>query len=88
MKLPYEFNDKERKIIDFSFTKNLAAMVVSLVILFAMLLSAGRWYKTHSVKDTPRGFVGALEMLILFIRDEIAIPNIGKEKVKSSCLIY
>ena len=72
--------DKERKIIDFSFTKNLAAMMVSLVILFAMLLSAGRWYKTHSVKDTPRGFVGALEMLILFIRDEIAIPNIGKEK--------
>lgn len=69
-----------RKILDFSFTKNLAAMLVSLVILFAILLSAGRWYRTHSYKDTPRGLVGALEMLILFIRDEIAVPNIGKEK--------
>ena len=72
--------DSGRKIIDLSFTKNLAAMVVSVIILFAMLLSVGRWYRTHSYKDTPRGFVGAVEMLITYIRNEIAMPNIGKKK--------
>jgi F-type H+-transporting ATPase subunit a len=72
--------DEERKIIDLSFTKNLAAMIVSVIILFATLLSVGRWYKTHNYKDTPRGFVVALEMLILYVRNEIAVPNIGKKK--------
>lgn len=72
--------DKSREIIDLSFTKNLAAMLLSVIILFAILLSNGKWYKSHSYKDTPRGLVGAVEMLILYIRDEIAVPNIGKEK--------
>ena len=72
--------DPGRKVIDISITKNIAAMLVSVVILFAMILSCGKWYKKHTYRDTPKGFVAVIEMLILFIRDEIAFPNIGKEK--------
>lgn len=72
--------DADRSIVDLSITKNIAAMLVSVIILFSLLISNGKWYKKHTYRDTPRGFVGAMEMLIVYIRDEIAIPNIGKAK--------
>jgi F-type H+-transporting ATPase subunit a len=73
--------DQGRVFYDLSITKNVAAMLVSVVILLAIFLAAARRY-THPTQAAPRGFWALLEILICFVRDEIAVPNIGKKEYK------
>jgi len=62
---------------DLSITKNVASMFISAIVLVAIILSAAKRYK-RNISGVPSGFWGLLELIIHFIRDEIAIPNIGK----------
>lgn len=71
--------DANRVFYDLSITKNVAAMLISVALLLTLALAAARQYK-HSPQAPPRGFWAFLELLICFVRDDIAIPNIGKEK--------
>lgn len=64
------------RFYDLSITKNVASMLMSMCLLVTVILVAARRYKTNP-HGTPHGFWGLLEMLICFIRDEIAVPNIG-----------
>ena len=64
--------------INLSLTKNAFSMILSVVLLFFMFSATGRHYKKN--KKAPKGIAGFLEPLVLFVRDDIAIPNIGKEK--------
>lgn len=66
-----------RKFVDLSITKNIACMWVSIIILMVILLHCSRWYKRKSYDTAPRGIVSAVEMLVTYIKNEIAIPNIG-----------
>ncbi len=73
--------DANRVFYDFSITKNVAAMLISAGMLLALALVATRRYQRNPLAS-PRGLWVSLELLILFVRDDIAIPNIGKEKYK------
>jgi len=73
--------DQEQVLYDLSLTKNIAAMLVSVLILLAIFLRAAQNYK-RKPQATPRGFWALLELLICFVRDEIAIPNLGKSAYK------
>jgi len=66
---------------DLSITKNIASMMMSVLILLPIALIAVRKYESNR-SYIPRGFWGLLEMLICFVRDEIAIPNIGTHHYK------
>lgn len=70
--------EQEHGLYDLSLTKNIAAMLISVLILLAIFLIAARNYKKNP-QMAPRGFWALLELLICFVRDEIALPNIGKE---------
>jgi F-type H+-transporting ATPase subunit a len=64
---------------DFSITKNVLALFVSIILLCVVFISIGNKYKKNP--DTaPKGLQSLLEPLILFVRDDIAIPGLGKEK--------
>jgi len=63
---------------DFSITKNVFAMFLSMIILVLLFIGMAGFYKKGNV--VPKGIYAALEPLILFVKDDIAIPNIGKEK--------
>jgi F-type H+-transporting ATPase subunit a len=69
--------EPSRRFYDLSITKNAASMLISMVILITLILSAVKRYKKNTYA-VPHGFWGLLELIIYFIRDEIAIPNIGK----------
>jgi len=72
-------NDKESaKIWDFSITKNVASLFLSIFILLFFFLKTRRRYlqKPH---EAPRGIDGFLEIMILFVRDDIAKPAIGEK---------
>ena len=69
----------EAKIYDFSITKNVASILVSAVLLLVVFLSVAAGYKKNKGK-APKGIQSFFEPLIVFIRDEIAVPNIGEKK--------
>lgn len=68
--------DHERKIYDFSITKNVASMMLSAIILVLIFTSIGKAYQ-RNVGKAPKGFQSAMEIVILFIRDDVVKPNVG-----------
>jgi F-type H+-transporting ATPase subunit a len=65
--------------LDFSITKNVAAMFIAASVGLLLFLSLARSYRKGEVTE-PRGIQAFLEPLILFVRDDIVIPNIGEHK--------
>ena len=60
--------------LDFSFTKHVFAMTIAALVIGGLFLLSARGYR-HSL--VPKGLGSFLEPLILYIRDEIARPNLG-----------
>ncbi len=65
------------KIIDFSITKNVLSMLISVVLLLWIMMSVAGKYKKNGAMKAPTGMQNALEPVITFIRDEVAKPNLG-----------
>ncbi len=65
--------------IDLSITKAVAGIFVSVFILLFILLKVARMAK-NSAGRAPTGLQNLIEPIILFIRDEVAMPTIGKDK--------
>ncbi|MFY0526515.1 F0F1 ATP synthase subunit A [Archangium gephyra] len=64
--------------LDLSITKHTVMMWLAAVLLIGSLLI---WSNRDKAKLVPRGTAANLfEMLVLFVRDELAIKNIGKEE--------
>lgn len=72
-----ELNGKS--FTDFSITKNVASMFVSILLLVGLFGAAGSSYKKHGL-GAPKGVARVLEPLVVYVRDEIAVPNIGEKK--------
>ncbi|WP_339902519.1 F0F1 ATP synthase subunit A [uncultured Cyclobacterium sp.] len=73
--------DESRSFIDLSITKNVAMMFLILAVTLYIMLSASGYYKKHPNK-APRGIASFVEPIVLFVRDEIARPNIGPKYKK------
>ncbi len=73
-----EHHPTNTKPLDFSITKNVFAMLLAALLLVFSFGAAGRSYKKNGT-GAPKGIAKFLEPLVLFIRDEIAIPNIGEK---------
>jgi len=65
--------------IDISISKNVCAIFISIILLCWIFLSVAKTYKRNPNR-APKGFQSMIEVVILFIRDEIAIPLIGAHK--------
>ncbi|AJA68416.1 F0F1 ATP synthase subunit A [Myroides odoratimimus] len=76
-----EHHPTNEKPLDFSITKNVASLLFTTVLIFLMFLSLAKTYK-KGPNNLPKGFARALEPMVLYVRDEMAIPNIGKDKYK------
>jgi F-type H+-transporting ATPase subunit a len=67
------------KPLDFSITKNVFTILLTSILLLLLFGSLARNYRTRNI---PKGFGRVLEPLVLYVRDEIAIPNIGVSKYR------
>lgn len=65
------------KPIDFSITKNIFMILVVGLILFLLFAGLGKSYKKNG--SIAKGAGRFFEPIILYIRDDIAIPNIGEK---------
>jgi len=63
-------------LYDFSITKNVAALFLSVTVLFLVFFAVARGYKKNAGK-APSGIQSFFEPIIVFIRDDIAKENIG-----------
>jgi len=73
--------DKEAtsKIWDFSITKNVAAMFISVIIMLWMFLAVAKAYK-NKPGAAPKGLQSFVEPIIIFVRDDLAKSSIGEKK--------
>lgn len=70
------------KLVDISITKNVATLLLSMLIVCVVFLSIARAYTKRGVTSAPKGLQSFLEPIILFVRDDIAKPNIGPKYAK------
>jgi len=71
--------DTENRPLDFSITKTVVGMLFAAIIGLWIFLALARSYKKSGISH-PRGIQSFLEPVVLFIRDDIALPNIGEHK--------
>jgi F-type H+-transporting ATPase subunit a len=71
--------DEANLPLDLSMTKAVIAMLAAAIIGLVLFLSLSRSYRKSGV-SYPKGIQSFLEPVILFVRDDIAIPNIGLHK--------
>jgi F-type H+-transporting ATPase subunit a len=64
---------------DFSITKNVVSLFVSLFLLLYIFISVAKSY-TRRRGQAPKGMQSLIEPLILFIRDDVAKASIGEKK--------
>ena len=68
--------DEKNLPLDLSLTKTIVSMFFAAIIGLLLFLSLARSYKKTGISH-PKGMQSFLEPVILFIRDDIAIPNLG-----------
>ncbi len=68
------------KYYDLSITKNVFSLLLSALILCLIFITAARGYKKN--KGAPKGVQAFVEPLYMFVRDEIARPNLGSKYKK------
>jgi len=74
--------------IDVSPTKHVVYMIFAAFLVFLTLWYGGRQVaKRHREGKGPRGFGAAVEAMVLFVRDDVAIANIGHRGAKFVPLI-
>jgi F-type H+-transporting ATPase subunit a len=68
------------KVLDFSITKSVFGMLIAGLLMFLGFTALARGYKKG--KSIPTGFGRVLEPLVIYVRDDIAKPNIGEKKYR------
>ncbi len=67
--------------LDLSITKTVLAMLVSLALMLWIFISVAKRYKKNPNR-APKGLQSVMEPIILFVRDDIAIPSIGEKRYR------
>ncbi|MCD8529101.1 MAG: F0F1 ATP synthase subunit A [Chitinophagales bacterium] len=69
---------KSAGFYDFSITKNVFTVFLACAIMLLLFIGMSRFYKKGN--QAPKGIYGLLEPIVLFVKEDIAVPNIGEEK--------
>lgn len=74
-----EGNIKDKKPLDLSITKTAAGLMIAVILLIVLIFAARNGYKKRGV-NSPKGVQSLVEMLVVYVQDEIAKPMIGEKK--------
>lgn len=74
------YNDKKEvsntKPFDISITKNVVSLLISVIVLLIVFMGVAKAYSRRQGK-APKGLQSLLEPIIIFVRDDIAKPQLG-----------
>ena len=75
--------NNDLKVYDVSLTRNVVQMILALTLLVWVLLYMAKKYRSgQGITSAPKGIQNVMETLINFIRDEVAVPNLGHKYKK------
>ncbi|MCH8905314.1 MAG: F0F1 ATP synthase subunit A [Bacteroidetes bacterium] len=74
-------DESEAMIWNFSITKVVVSMLISIFLMLWIFISVARTYKRRE-GQAPKGLQSLIEPLILFIKDDVAVPMLGDKHVK------
>jgi F-type H+-transporting ATPase subunit a len=69
------------KPMDFSITKNVFSLFITAFLCLILFVPAAAAYKKNPT-GAPKGLANFVEMFVVFVRDDVAIPNIGHKHYK------
>ena len=76
---------KEILPFDISITKTVAVLFIDAFLLLLLILLPARWYRRHKASDAaPGGFTGLVEMLVMYVEDNVVKPGVGEGYQKYS----
>ncbi|MEJ1239133.1 F0F1 ATP synthase subunit A [Chryseolinea sp. T2] len=70
-----------QSVLDISITKNVAMLLINATLLVLVFAAVAKGYQNNRGK-APKGVQSFMEPIIVFVRDEIVKPNIGKNYEK------
>jgi F-type H+-transporting ATPase subunit a len=76
VKLDEKHHALNARPLDLSLTKNACTLLLSVVVLLVVFLNVAKGYRVNKGKS-PKGLQSWMEPIILFVRDDIAKPNLG-----------
>ncbi|OYT14434.1 MAG: ATP synthase F0 subunit A [Bacteroidetes bacterium 4572_77] len=68
----------EAPMLDMSVTSLVVFQWLAVILLAVAFFTAKKHYKKNPLR-APRGFAGMMESIVIFIREDIAVPNLGKK---------
>ena len=69
--------------LDLSITRNVLQIWIVVAVLLVVFLSCARWYKKRDkTSKAPTGFIGAVELLVTMINDDVIKASIGEKHYK------
>jgi F-type H+-transporting ATPase subunit a len=75
---------EEVRPVDISLTKTAFALIFNSMLMLVIFLSVAAWYRRHPKHIAPGGFVGAVEMFVMNIEEDVIRKSIGKDYAKYS----
>ncbi len=71
-----------KRVLDISITKDVVQLWIVVILLIIIFVPCSRWYKGKKPSDgAPKGFVGLIEMLTMFIYDDIIKETIPEKHI-------
>lgn len=68
---------------DLSITKSVAQIWIVVIILITVFLSCAHWYKKRNEQsEAPGGFVGMMELFVMFIHDDVIKASVGEHQYR------
>lgn len=69
--------------LDLSLTKSAVQIWIVVAVLLIVFLSCAKWYKKRDkMSEAPSGFVGCIEMLVMYIYEGVVIACVGEKHGK------
>ncbi len=70
--------DESAKVYDLSLTRNVIQMLLAMTIFVLLMVAVAKKYRSGiGRKHAPTGMQNAIETIIVFMRDDVAKPNLG-----------
>ncbi len=70
----------ESRVFDISITKNVVQLWIVVILLIVIFLYCAHWYKNKKPQDdAPRGFVGFMELFVMFVYNDIIKETIDEK---------
>lgn len=69
--------------LDLSITKVVLQIWIAVVVLIVIFTCCAHWYRRHdTLSEAPKGFVGAMELIVMTIHDDVVKSSIGEKEYK------